>query len=48
LKKQLEQRNIIDLNQVVFAGLDSQGNFYLDTKADIQAEQADISDKPPD
>lgn len=48
LKNQLQQRGITDLNQVVFAGLDTQGNFYLDTRQDAGSQPVDATDKPPD
>ncbi|WP_366923792.1 DUF421 domain-containing protein [Metallumcola ferriviriculae] len=48
LKDQLRQRGVQDLNQVVYAGLDCQGNLFLDLVDDSKVNNVDVTDNPPD
>ncbi len=48
LEQQLRQQGVTDLNQVVYAGLDTRGKFFLDTKRDGGVQNINVTDKPPD
>ncbi len=46
LQQELAKRGVTDLQQVVLASLDTQGQLYVDLRKDHQVQMTDITDRP--